>query len=101
MAEERNEKICNSIDNIFVFTNNLCFAVENTKLLLEKNGKEYTKCQHFFENEKQNCQESWSMKCYNYLISLTKKHKIVTSMLLKIFLRNSMGNLKKNVGKNG
>ena len=56
-----------------MFTNNLCFAVENTKLLLEKNGKEYTKCQHFFENEKQNCQESWSMKCYNYLISLNQK----------------------------
>ena len=52
--------------------------------------EQYTECGKIFEQEKQKCQESWSMKCFDYLISLNHKTqdcyiKIAKKMFTKFY----------------
>ncbi len=48
-------------------------AAEKDMRLVDELGKDYNECGKFFAQEKQKCPESWSMKCYDYLISLNHK----------------------------
>ena len=48
-------------------------AAEKDMRLVDELGKDYNECGKFFAHEKHKCPESWSMKCYDYLISLNHK----------------------------
>ena len=48
-------------------------ATEKDITSIDSLKKQYAECGKIFEQEKQKCQESWSMKCFDYLISLNHK----------------------------
>ena len=58
---------------VFVFAFTLLFSISISAKNLKNFEKELSECKEKYTLEEQKCNETWSMRCYNFLIDTNKK----------------------------